>query len=332
MAVSHPVFDMTFVAGANLATSQFRFVTYDATANMVKICGTADRPLGVLQNQPAAGEAATVRLLGTTKVSANGAFALHDELTVAASDGEVDTVTGSEAWAVGLALAAAGAAGDIVEMLLFVRPIGDADLATLLASVADGSAGADLVGATPITETGAANSVQEILEALVTALTAVADGSAGADLVGATPITETGAAATVQAILEALVTALTAVADGSAGADLVGATPITETGAANSVQEILEALVTALTAVADGSAGADLVGATPITALGAANSVQEQMEGLVEALQSETDQTSGGDFVHCTGIVGLTGDTVQELLESLKDKLDLLDLRVQALE
>ena len=174
MAVSQSVFDMTFVAGANLASSQYRFVTLDATANTVKICGTADRPLGVLQNKPAAGEAATVRLLGTSKVSANGAFALHDELKVAAADGEVDMVAGSEAWACGIALAAAGGAGEIVEMWIAVRPIGDADLATLLASVAAGSAGADLVGATPITGLGAANSVQELLESINTQLVSLA--------------------------------------------------------------------------------------------------------------------------------------------------------------
>ena len=294
MAVSQSVFDMTFVAGANLASSQYRFVTLDAAANTVKVCGTSDRPLGVLQNKPAAGEAATVRLLGTSKVSANGAFGLHDELKVAASDGEVDTVAGGEAWACGIALAAAGGAGEIVEMWIAVRPIGDADLATLLASVDDGTAGADLVGATPITETGAANTVQEILEALVTALKAVTNGASGADLVGATPIPQTGAANTVQKILEALVAALVSEADGASGADLVAATPITETGEADTVQEILET--------------------------------------LVAALSSEVDGTSGADFVHCTGVGDLVGDTVQEVMESINAALVSLTGRVEALE
>jgi hypothetical protein len=242
MAVSQPVLDITMIAGASLASSQYRAVKLDTTARQVVICGAADRPFGVLQNAPASGEAATVRLLGTTKIVANGAFALGDILAVAAADGEVDTATGSSAYELGQALAAAGAAGDIVEMVLDLNA-SVVDLSDLT-SVADGDSGADLVGATPIALTGAAANVQAILEALVTALAAVADGTAGADAIGATPITQTGAAATVQAILEALVAAIIAETDSAAGADLVGATPIATLGdgLADTVQEILEAL------------------------------------------------------------------------------------------
>lgn len=71
-------------------------------------------------------------------------------------------------------------------------------------------------------------------------LAAVADGAAGADRVGATPIAETGAAATVQAILEALVTRIKAVTDSASGGDLVGLTAIAG-WAGTTVQAVLEA-------------------------------------------------------------------------------------------
>ncbi len=242
MSVSTPVLDLSMIAGADLSGSQYRVVKLDSTARQVVICGASDRPFGVLQNKPAAGEAATVRLLGTTKIVANGAFSLNDILCVAASDGEVDTAGATTAWCVGEALAAAGAAGDIVEMLLRIRP-GDTDLSALSA-VTDGASGADKIGVTPMPETGEAATVQAVLESLVAALKAVTDGSAGADLVGVTPIAETGEAATVQGVLEALVARLKATSDGASGADLIAITAITTLGAVASVQAALEALAT----------------------------------------------------------------------------------------
>lgn len=84
--------------------------------------------------------------------------------------------------------------------------LGGEEILAILAAETDGTAGADKIGATPITGVGTANTdtVQEILEALVAALVAVTDGSSGADLIGATAIATLGAAATVQAQLEAI--------------------------------------------------------------------------------------------------------------------------------
>jgi len=71
-------------------------------------------------------------------------------------------------------------------------------------------------------------------------LAGVADGAAGADLIGMTTITETGANATVQSVIEALITELKDTTDSSAGADLIGATAISGwTG--GDIQTILEA-------------------------------------------------------------------------------------------
>lgn len=116
------------------------------------------------------------------------------------------------------------------------------NLIDALEAVTDSASGADQIGMTPITETGAANTVQEVVEALITRLKAVTDSASGADLIGMTAITETGVAATVQSIVEALITRLKAVTDSASGADLIGATAITSLGAPATVQAILEAL------------------------------------------------------------------------------------------
>lgn len=73
-----------------------------------------------------------------------------------------------------------------------------------LVSETDGASGADFVGITPITAFGAADTVQEVLEAIDAKLAAETDSSSGADYVAITPITELGAADTVQEGLEAL--------------------------------------------------------------------------------------------------------------------------------
>jgi hypothetical protein len=121
-------------------------------------------------------------------------------------------------------------------------------LAAVLNSTTDGASGADNIAMTAITETGAAATVQAIVEALVTRIKAVTDGAAGADLVGMTAIADTGAAATVQAVIEALITKIKATTDSASGADLVGATQITaESG--TTVQGILEWLYAQLTGI-----------------------------------------------------------------------------------
>lgn len=118
-----------------------------------------------------------------------------------------------------------------------------------------------------------------INDVLLPELQAVTDGDSGADNVGMTPITETGAANTVQTIVEALITLLKSVTDSNSGADLIGMTPITETGSANRVQAVIETLITKLKATTDSASGADLIGATAIAGL-TGSTTQAIMESL----------------------------------------------------
>jgi hypothetical protein len=64
--------DITLIAGADLSTHQFKGVKLDANGAAVLIAAATDVPIGVLQNKPTSGQAATVRVTGVTKMLSGG--------------------------------------------------------------------------------------------------------------------------------------------------------------------------------------------------------------------------------------------------------------------
>jgi len=78
---------ITLEAGADLSALQFNFVKLDANGKAV-VC-VADAvgtiPIGVLQNKPTSGQAATVLVVGLTKIEAGVAF--DEGARIACSDG-----------------------------------------------------------------------------------------------------------------------------------------------------------------------------------------------------------------------------------------------------
>ena len=113
----------TFEAGADLSAKQYYFVKLSA-ANTVNVCtAITDIPIGILQNKPGSGEAATVCLFGISKVSADGTLAAGNLIGTSA-DSQADAIAaGSDTtvYTMGQALEAA-AAGDTVSM--FLNPTG----------------------------------------------------------------------------------------------------------------------------------------------------------------------------------------------------------------
>lgn len=105
----------TFTAGADLSSSQFRFV--ELGANGVTVANAAtDKPIGVLQNRPTNGEDATVCVFGPTRVSADGAIALAASIGTSA-DGQADSKapgTDTNDYLLGVALEAATAANQLI--------------------------------------------------------------------------------------------------------------------------------------------------------------------------------------------------------------------------
>lgn len=81
MAVQDPGLDLGFVtAGADLSGSQYLAVKITGAA-AVGLCGAGENSLGILQNDPGNGEAASVRFVGPSKAVYGGAVGAGDRLT-----------------------------------------------------------------------------------------------------------------------------------------------------------------------------------------------------------------------------------------------------------
>jgi hypothetical protein len=125
MSQENPILDLTFKANADLSadaaptTSQrYRAVKLGATAGeVVVVAAAADVIVGVQKNLPKAGALVDVANMGTTKARAGGAIA-YGAYCKLGSTGKFVTGGGAADRNWGIALEAAGADGDIFELLL----------------------------------------------------------------------------------------------------------------------------------------------------------------------------------------------------------------------
>jgi len=67
MSVENRILDLSYPAAEDLSSDQYRIVVL-ASGSVRRPDAGNDIPLGVLQNAPLAGEAAVVRLIGTSKI------------------------------------------------------------------------------------------------------------------------------------------------------------------------------------------------------------------------------------------------------------------------
>ena len=107
---------VTFEAAADLTGSQFRFVKLDSAGKVVAVAAITDIPVGVLQNNPASGQAAEVVVLGGTKLRAAAAIALPALIGVdtAGKGKKIAAGTDGTQYIVGQADEAAGGADELV--------------------------------------------------------------------------------------------------------------------------------------------------------------------------------------------------------------------------
>jgi hypothetical protein len=70
--------DETFIAAADISAKQFHIVELTSAQTVNAAANATDGGIGVLQNKPEASEAATVRLLGISKVRAGGTVSAGD--------------------------------------------------------------------------------------------------------------------------------------------------------------------------------------------------------------------------------------------------------------
>jgi len=116
--------DVSFIAYEDLSSYQYHFVTMQDQNNVRLMDGATEFPIGVLQNAPEAGEAALVRIEGTSKLKMNAALAVT-ALVKAEYVGAADTGKGD----------AADTEGDIVRGVVIVPSGAEDDVGTVLLCV-----------------------------------------------------------------------------------------------------------------------------------------------------------------------------------------------------
>ena len=119
MATEGQQFKHSFIAGADLSAKQYYFMKLSAADTVVVCAGTTDKPIGVLQNAPTAGQAAEVCYFGETKISGDADLAYGDNIGTSA-DGQAAayTVSDTTKHLVGIVLIDNGAAGGLITALI----------------------------------------------------------------------------------------------------------------------------------------------------------------------------------------------------------------------
>jgi hypothetical protein len=122
MATENQILDLSFEAAEDLSSDQYSFVVLTSTGTVRRPDSEAEVALGVLQNAPASGEAAVVRILGTTKVTTNALLAIGtfvmQEYVSATDAGKAKTSAGAPAYTRGVIIEASSAEDDLATILL----------------------------------------------------------------------------------------------------------------------------------------------------------------------------------------------------------------------
>jgi hypothetical protein len=66
--IANYVLKITLVAAADLSALKYNFVKLDSAGKAAAITGLTDKPIGILQNAPVAGEEAEVLVMGGSKL------------------------------------------------------------------------------------------------------------------------------------------------------------------------------------------------------------------------------------------------------------------------
>ena len=119
MATEYDLENISAVAGADLSSSQFKFVESNSSGTVTVTNAAGEYALGVLQNNPASGQAATVAIGGISKVVLGGTVAINDQISTDASGRAIAATTGHKI--VGIARKG-GAVGEIGSVLLRPAP------------------------------------------------------------------------------------------------------------------------------------------------------------------------------------------------------------------
>jgi len=112
--------DGTRPAGADLsaAGNQYKFVKLNTSGQVVAITAVTDKPYGILQNTPAAGQAAEVMIDGISKVQGDANLTIGDQVSPSADGQAAAAVPGTDTtkYIVGEVLTDNTTAGGIVSI------------------------------------------------------------------------------------------------------------------------------------------------------------------------------------------------------------------------
>lgn len=117
MAFSEKQLTITLEAGADLSAKQYYFVAVDTNGKAV-LTGDDGNPVGVLQNKPTSGQAATVCVYGVTKLYIGTESGLGAGYNVGCDANSAGKVSDTGSFRMGVALQDPTADGDIVSILL----------------------------------------------------------------------------------------------------------------------------------------------------------------------------------------------------------------------
>lgn len=101
----------------SLAPNQYKIVKMTAASTVGLATASTDKLIGVLQNRPKVGEAASVATEGRVLCQAGAAVAVGDRITANASSQGIATTTAQDTY-LGIAVTAASNAGEIFEVEL----------------------------------------------------------------------------------------------------------------------------------------------------------------------------------------------------------------------
>jgi len=94
MAVMQSRDTRTFIAGEDMSSSQFKFVTLESDGEVDLADAAGENAIGVVINDPAAGEAATVVVSGKVMVTSGGTIAAGAQIQTDASGDALTAAAG----------------------------------------------------------------------------------------------------------------------------------------------------------------------------------------------------------------------------------------------
>ena len=116
MAYSQAQTIITLEAAADLSAKQYYFVAVD-TNGKAALTGDDGNPIGVLQNAPTAGQAASICVYGVTKLYIGTESGLGAGYNVGCDSNSAGKVSDSGSYRLGVSLEDPTANGDIVSIL-----------------------------------------------------------------------------------------------------------------------------------------------------------------------------------------------------------------------